>query len=154
MEVSLITPLSLAILPWADEWWGRQRLFMGLLLLMLAGFYLARFLYWLKLPAPDQRNILVGIGLILLLLAVRNVNYEPEGLFDFSWVGQSLRNLAVASSNLWLRDLFLLGLTAFSWWRGLTLLNRDIDVVRVGQRFRVGGLYITFGASSEAEFSN
>lgn len=142
MEVALITPLSLAILPWADAWWGRQRLFVGLLLLLLVGFYLGRFLYWLKLPAQDQRNVLVGVGLVLLFLAVRNINYQPESLFDFSWIGQSFRNLAIASTNLWLRDLFLLALTALSWWRGLSLLNRDIDVVRVGQRFRIGGLYL------------
>lgn len=142
MEVALITPFSLAILPWTDEWWGRQRLFFGVLLLMLAGFYLARFLSRIELPARDQRNILVGAGLLLMFLAIRNVNYDPEGLFDFSWIGQSLRSLAVIGGNLWLRDLFLLMLTALSWWRGLTLLNRDIDVVRVGHRFRVGGLYI------------
>ena len=142
MEVALLTPLSLAILPWADEWWGRQRLFVGLLLLLLAGFYLARFLSWLKLPDRDQRNILVGTGAIILFFALRSINYQPEGVFDFSWIGQSFRNLAIAGSNLWLRDLFLLMLTAVSWWRGLTLLNREIDVVRVGQRFRVGGLYI------------
>ena len=142
MEVSLLVPLSLAILPWADEWWGQQKLFLGLFLLMLASFYLARFLARIQLPARDQRNILLGAGLLLLFLAVRNVNYQPEGLFDFSWIGQSLRNLAIAQSNLWLRDLFLLMLTGLCWWRGITLLNRDIDVVRVGQRFRVGSLYI------------
>lgn len=142
MEVALIVPLSLAILPWTDEWWGRQRLFVGVFLLMLAGFYLARFLSWLRLPGRDQRNILVGVGAIFLFLAIRNLNYQPESLFDLSWIGQSLRNLAIAESNLWLRDLFLLMITAISWWRGLTLLNRDIDVVRVGQRFRVGGLYV------------
>ena len=142
MEVSLLVPLSLAILPWADEWWGQQKLFLGLFLLILASFYLARFLARIQLPARDQRNILLGAGLLLLFLAVRNVNYQPEGLFDFSWIGQSLRNLAIAQSNLWLRDLFLLMLTGLCWWRGITLLNRDIDVVRVGQRFRVGSLYI------------
>jgi hypothetical protein len=142
MEVALIVPLSLAILPWTNEWWGWQRLFFGVLLLMLAGFYLARFLSRLRLPTRDQRNILLGAGGLLLFLAIRNVNYQPEGLFDFSWIGQSLRNLALSNSNLWLRDFFLISLTALSWWRGLTLLNRDIDVVRVGQRFRVGGLYI------------
>ncbi|MAU00091.1 MAG: hypothetical protein CL608_23365 [Anaerolineaceae bacterium] len=142
MEVALITPFSLAILPWTDEWWGAQRLFFGVLLLMLAGFYLARFLTRIQLPARDQRNILVGAGLLLMFLAIRNINYDPAGLFDFSWIGQSLRNLATAGDNLWLRDLFLLMLTALSWWRGLTLLNRDIDVLRVGHRFRVGGLYI------------
>lgn len=142
MEVALITPFSLAILPWTDEWWGRQRLFVGVLLLMLAGFYLARFLSRIQLPARDQRNILVGAGLVLMFLAIRNVNYDPNSLFDFSWIGESLRSLAVIGGNLWLRDLFLLMLTALSWWRGLTLLNRDIDVVRVGYRFRVGGLYI------------
>ncbi len=142
MEVALITPLSLAILPWADAWWGQRRLFFGVLLLMLAGFYLARFLIFLQLPARDQRNILVGVGLLLLFLAIRNINYEPKGLLDFGWIEQSLRNLAIAGDNLWLRDLFLLMLTAVSWWRGLVLLNRDIDVVRVGKRFRVGGLYI------------
>lgn len=142
MEVALITPLSLAILPWTDEWWGRQRLFWGVLLLMLAGFYLARLLTFIRLPARDQRNILLGAGLLLMFLAIRNINYQPESVFDFSWIGQSLRNLAIAGDNLWLRDLFLLILTALSWWRGLTLLNREIDVVRVGRRFRVGGLYI------------
>lgn len=142
MEVTLLTPLALAILPWTDEWWGRSRLFWGLLLLMLAGFYLARCLAWLKLPARDQRNILVGVGLLILFLAVRNINYKPEGWFDFDWIGESLRNLALAGSNLWLKDLFLLMLTAVAWWRGLTLLNRSIDVIHMGRRFRVGGLYI------------
>lgn len=142
MEVTLLTPFALAILPWTDEWWGRSRLFFGLLLLMLAGFYLARLLAWLRLPTRDQRNILVGVGLVIVFLAVRNINYEPAGLFDFSWIGESLRNMALAGSNLWLKDLFLLMLTAVSWWRGLTLLNRSIDVVHVGRRFRVGGLYL------------
>ena len=142
MEVALMTPLSLAVLPWADEWWGRGRLFVGLLLLMLAGFYLARFLYWLKLPATDQRNLLVGSGLVLIFLIVRSLNYQPVSALDFSWIGQSLRNLAIAGSNLWLRDLFLIVLVALSWWRGLALLNREIDVVRVGKRFRIGGLYV------------
>ncbi len=142
MEITLLTPLALAILPWTDEWWGRSRLFVGLLLLMLAGFYLARFLAWLRLPVADQRNLLVGVGLVILFFAVRNINYAPEGLFDFGWIGESLRNLTLAGSNLWLKDLFLLMLTAVSWWRGLTLLNRSIDVVHMGRRFRVGGLYI------------
>lgn len=142
MEVTLLTPFALAILPWTDEWWGRSHLFFGLLLLMLAGFYLARCLAWLRLPAQDQRNILVGVGLVILFFAVRNINYEPSGLFDFSWIGESLRNLTLAGSNLWLKDLFLLMLTAVSWWRGLTLLNRSLDVVHVGRRFRVGGLYL------------
>lgn len=142
MEVSLITPLSLAILPWADAWWGRQRLFVSFLLLMMSSFYLARFVTWLKLPARDQKSILLVTGTLLLFLALRNINYQPESLFDFKWIGQSFRNLAVAGSNLWLRDLFLLGLTALSWWRGMTLLNRDVDVVRVGERFRFGGLFL------------
>lgn len=142
MEDALITPLSLAILPWADQWWGRQRLFVGILLLMLSGFYLARLLSWLKLPAQDQKKILLIMGVLLLFFAVRTINYQPESLFDFRWIRQSLRNLAVAGSNLWLRDLFLLALTALSWWRGMTLLNRDIDVVRVGERFRLGGLLL------------
>ncbi|MBK8906078.1 MAG: DUF4129 domain-containing protein [Anaerolineaceae bacterium] len=142
MEVTLLTPFSLAILPWTDEWWGRSRVFFGLLLLMLAGFYLARLLSALRLPAQDQRNILVGVGLVIVFLAVRNINYDPAGLLDFSWISESLRNLTLAGSNLWLKDLFLLMLTAVSWWRGLTLLNRSIDVVHVGRRFRVGGLYI------------
>ena len=142
MEVALMVPLSLAILPWTDEWWGRNRLFMGVFLLMMGSFYLARFLYRIQLPARDQRNILLGAGFLLLILAVRNINYQPEGLFDFSWISESLNNLAIAGSNLWLRDFFLLVLTGLSWWRGLTLLNRDIDVVRVGRRFRIGGLYI------------
>lgn len=142
MEDALITPLSLAILPWADQWWGRQRLFVGILLLMLSGFYLARLISWLQLPAQDQKNILLVTGIIILFFALRNINYQPESLFDFKWIGQSFRNLAVAGSNLWLRDLFLLALTALSWWRGMTLLNRDIDVVRVGERFRLGGLLL------------
>lgn len=142
MEVTLLTPLALAILPWTDEWWGRSRLFFGLLVLMLAGFYLARFLSWLQLPAGDQRNILVGVGAVILFLAVRNINYDPQGPFDFSWIGESLSNLALAGSNLWLKDLFLLMLTAVAWWRGLTLLNRSIDVIHMGRRFRIGGLYI------------
>jgi hypothetical protein len=80
MEVTLLTPFALAILPWTDEWWGRSRLFFGLLLLMLAGFYLARLPRLAAAARADQRNILVGVGLVILFFAVRNINYEPEGL--------------------------------------------------------------------------
>ncbi len=142
MEVSLITPLSLAILPWTDEWWGRQRLFIGFLLLMLTSFYFARFVYWLKLPERNQKSILLVAGSLLLFFAIRNINYQPESLFDFSWIRQSLRNLAVVGNNLWLRDLFLLGLAALSWWRGMMLLNREVDVIRIGKRFRFGVLFL------------
>jgi len=140
MEMLLIVPIALALMPWTA--WSLTAVSFGILAVILAPFYLARLMSWLKLAMRTQQRIMLLTALATILWSIRTLNYDVESLLDFSWISQFFRNLTVANNNLWQHDLALFVLIAVAWWRGILLVTREVDISRFGERFRRGGLFI------------
>ena len=141
MEVALIVPLAYAIMQWLDLF-QPGLLTLNLLALILFPSYFSRFLSWLKIPIETQKNVLIVFVFLLIIWAIRTFLYDLDSIFDFSWVSQLFRNMTLANNNLWHRDFGLFLLIAVCWWRGMLLVNQELDVSRFGVRFRNGGLII------------
>lgn len=139
MEVALIVPLAFALMPWLNTF-SPARVLAALLLLMLTPFFLIQFFSWLHLPTQTQRWFLITAMVLIILAAIPIYIYELTSIFNLRWIGQMLRNMAVADNNLWQRDIGLAVLIAFTWWRGMLFFSREVDVVRFGTRFRRSGL--------------
>lgn len=141
MEVSLITPLFLGFMPWAITWPPMQ-VTLWLLLLMLVPLNVARVMAYLQVPLARQRRWMLVLALSLSLWAVRTLLYDLESLFDLSWIGSFYTSLITADSSLWQRDMTILLLVGYTWWRGMLLVVREPDVNLLGKRLRVGGLLV------------
>ncbi len=140
MEIFLLVPIALSLMPWAS--WSQTAVSFGTLAAILTPFYLARLMNYLKLAMRIQQKIMFALAFTIILWSIRTLNYEMESLFDFRWIAQFFQNLAIAGNNLWQRDIGLFMLIGFAWWRGIVLVTREVDIVRFGDRFRRGGLFI------------
>ena len=84
MEVMLLTPLALALMPWAANW-PPSLTALWLLLLMLIPFNLARLLTTLEVALPRQRQILAAVALLAMFTAVPLLLYEPAARAGLGW---------------------------------------------------------------------
>ena len=140
-EVSLLVPFALALMPWA-RYWVPWQMMAYVLCLMLLPFYLIRLMTLLGLSLTDQRRFLLLGLLTVLIISVRNLLYEPDGLFDITWLRQLFTHLTASGYPFWARDLGLIGLVLYSWWRGMTLYERPTSLGWIGLQFRVRALLI------------
>ncbi len=140
MEMLLIVPIALSLMPWIS--WSQTAVSFSVLAAILLPFYLARLMNWFSLAMRIQQRAMFILAFMLILWSIRTLNYEMESLFDFRWIAQFFQNLAIAGNNLWQRDVGLFTLIGLAWWRGIVLVTREVDIVRFGERFRRGGLFI------------
>ncbi|MCL4266523.1 MAG: DUF4129 domain-containing protein [Anaerolineae bacterium] len=141
MDVALLTPFALAIMERTQSW-PPGLFFLWLLLITLLAFNLARLMGALFVPTQYQQ-VVMAVGLALLLfMSLRTLVYEPQSLWDISWMGLFFRYINEAGNLLWMRDVVIFFLVVLMWARGIQLVGREMTVNRIGLRLRVGGLII------------
>lgn len=150
MEISLLAPVFLAGTPWT-RFWSQGVFAVWLLLLMLIPFNLIRVMSLVNVPKDRQRLVLVGGLFLTVLISLRTVLYEPSGLFDFSWLVEFFGHSGQPESPLWGRDVAVFIIVCFSWWRGISLAGRSMDIGDVGVRFRFGALFLAILVGGIAE---
>lgn len=141
MEAALIVPLAYALMQWLNIYQPLTVLF-HILLLLLLPHYLSRLLTWLDMPIANQKKTLAIVVLLIIFGTVRAALYDTSSVFDLSWIGELFRSMTQANNNDWHRDFGLFFLISFCWWRGMLLINQEVDISRFGDHFRKGGLYI------------
>ena len=141
MEVALLTPLLLTVMPWA-RYWEAGRTLLWLLLIMLFAFNLARLLSVLKLPADHQRTIMALVLFFFIFFAVRELVHQPASLFDLRWLRQFAMDIAERGNLRWTQVVGLFIAIVMMWTRGLALVNREFDINRIGLWLRIGGLIL------------
>jgi hypothetical protein len=142
MDVAVITPVALIVLPWI-RFWPLPALAAWVLFVLLISFNLSRFMSLADIDAARQRRLMLIAFLLLFFLSLRSLVYDPQSLLDLSWLGAFANRLASFSPALWRRDLVLLALVALLWQRGLALSGRHVAVTEVGFRLRLGALILT-----------
>lgn len=141
MEVALLTPL-VAILLLLSHDWPSGLLLVWLLLLMYLPFNLVRLMSVLDWPRSRQQLILAVTLLLIYLLSLRTLFFQPVSLLDFSWIGQFFASIAESDNAYWQQSLGWFALVVFVWWRGLRLIGKTFSINSAGRRLRVGGLVI------------
>lgn len=141
MEIALLTPTSMALMPWTG-FWSPAQVALWLLCLLLLAFNLIRLMSLLWLNAEIQRNILVAGFLALVFVTFPILLYQQGSIFDLSWLAGFFENLAGEGNQLWTRDLSLFLLMLLVWWRGIRLAGQNLSVHRAGLRLRIGGLLL------------
>ena len=141
MEMALLTPIALSLMPWA-RYWPSGQLLLWMLLLMLFIFNFIRMLAVLRIPPDSQRTIIAIALLLTTFFIIRGVVHNPTSLFDLSWIGQFVNDVGEPNNFRWTQDLSLFILVVFVWYRGTKLVNRSFDMKQIGLRLRLGGLLI------------
>lgn len=141
MDVAVIAPVALIVLPWI-RFWPLPAFTAWLLIVLLIPFNLSRFMSLADVDTARQRRVMLVAFLLLFFLSLRTLIYEPQSLLDLSWLGAFAGRLARFSATLWRRDLVFLALVALLWQRGLALARRPVAVTEVGFRLRLGALVL------------
>ena len=139
MDVSLLVPFALSLMPFA-RYWPPGQLLAWLLLLMLFAFYLTRLLSALYLPAQQQQVVTAVLLTVILFFSIRAILHNPVSFWDVSWIGDFITSLTTSRNNLWSRDVALFLLIVYIWSRGLQLAGRSYQLDSAGLRLRLGGL--------------
>lgn len=139
MDVALIAPLALGFI-----FWTRARplvpFIAWLFLVLLIPFNLSRLMSIAGIELRRQRNwIMIGFALALIL-TMRSLLFQPQALFDLSWIGALGDRIVNRPGELWQREVALFVLLAILWSRGLALTSRYVAVNEIGFRLRLGGL--------------
>ncbi|MCB8918421.1 MAG: DUF4129 domain-containing protein [Ardenticatenaceae bacterium] len=141
MEVALLAPLLLAVMPWA-RFWSPAGFALWLLLVMLIPFNLSRVMSLARFSLFRQQNVLLLAFLLTLLISLRAMLYAPLPLFSMDWLRSLGSHFAEARNPFLRRDLLLFLLLGLLWWRGIALTTRKVDIDELGLRVRVGGLIL------------
>lgn len=150
MEISLLAPLFLAMTSWA-RFWPPGLFALWLLLFMLVPFNLIRVMSLLNVPKDRQRLVLAGGLVITILLTLRTLLYEPASLVDFAWLGEFFAHTGQPDNPLWGRDVTVFVVVCLTWWRGISLAGRHMDIGDVGVRFRMVSLFLAVLVAGIAE---
>lgn len=139
MDVALLAPVALGFLAWTRSW-PLVAFIAWLFLILLIPFNLSRLMSIVGVELARQRNVILLTFILALLLATRSLLYQPQSIFDMSWVGSLANRIVTQPGELWQREVALFVLLAFLWARGLTLTSRRVAINDVGFRLRLGGL--------------
>lgn len=139
MELALFTPFCLAFMPWASLW-SVPQFFLFLLCLILIPFNLIRFLSLIEVPLNQQRTILLLGLVVIILISMRTLLYNPDSAFDLSWLGEFFVHIRSSGYPFWARDFIILGIVVYLWWRGIRLVDRSRDIDMIGLQFRIRAL--------------
>jgi hypothetical protein len=153
MEVALFTPVILFFMRWA-RFWPTGQLTLWILLMMLLPFNLVRFLSALQIERRYQKRVVLLVLIITLLVAWRILLFSPRSFLDFGWLIDLFGDTSTSGGLLWARVVTLFLLILFMWWRGLSLVQFQPDIGRVGLRLRAGILlFIPFALLPQARVS-
>ncbi|MFZ0546994.1 MAG: DUF4129 domain-containing protein [Candidatus Promineifilaceae bacterium] len=150
MEISLLAPVFLMALPWA-KFWSPGIFTLWLLLFMLVPFNLIRVMSLINTPKDRQRLVLVGGLFIAVLFSLRALLYEPTSLVDFHWLGEFFIHTGQPENPLWGRDVAVFVIVCLTWWRGISLAGRSMDIGDIGVRFRFVSLFLAILVGGIAE---
>ncbi|MEZ4512516.1 MAG: DUF4129 domain-containing protein [Chloroflexota bacterium] len=140
MEVALLTPVALALLPWLRYWPAAQTLLL-LLLLLLLPFNLVRLLDQMAVPLERQRLVVMA-GVVWAMVLLLRLLYGASSPWDLGWLTAVYHTLTQNNNDLWLRDFLMIALVGFTWWRGIVLVTREPEIASLGALFRRGALII------------
>ncbi len=143
MEVAILTPVALMLMPWA-RYWPVPLVTLWVLLLMLLPFNLVRFMGALGLRRTRQRNIMVLLLLGIILLSWRMLIFAPRPLLDLSWLGEFFVSIGEGGEAVWLRTIAVFFVVLVAWWRGLRLVRIRPGIDTVGFRLRAAALIYLF----------
>lgn len=141
MELSIATPLLLAVTPWARLWPVGLVVFL-LLLLMLVPFNLARLMNALKIDFDRQRIFMVAALIVTILVTWRLLLYSPRPFGEIGWIREFLEHIETPDNPYRIRELISFLIVTIMWWRGLSLVGRNVDIAEIGFRMRLGVLLI------------
>ena len=141
MEMALLTPFALSLMPWA-RYWPAGQVLLWLMLLMLFVFNLIRLLATLQIDPDRQRTMIAGMLLLTVFFTIRKLVHNPTSLLDMRWVGQFVNDVGEPGNFRWTQDASIFLLVVFVWYRGTRLVNRTFDMKQIGLRLRLGGLLI------------
>lgn len=140
-EASLLTPFAMVVMSWS-RFWQPGLVFLWLLLLMLLPFNLIRLMGLLQWGRSRQRRVMIAAMIFAVLLSWRTLLYEASSPLDFGWLGQFATNMAEGGNLVWTRDLSVFVFTILSWWRGMRLALKPLEIGNAGLRLRIGGLVL------------
>lgn len=141
MEVALIVPVALSAMEWA-RFWPVAPFTLWLLFILLIPFNLHRILSLTETPVRRRQNVLLLALVATFVVSARALLFDPDSLFDVGWVVDLFNHFTEPGNPLLGRDLGLFFLLAFTWWRGLSLTNRQVEFKESGLRLRLGGLLL------------
>ena len=141
MEMTLLTPFLATLLP-APRAWSPGLFLLWLLLLMYLPFNLVRLMSTMDWPRSRQQVILATAVILIYILSIRALFYQPASLFDWSWISQFFGSVAESDNREWLQNLGWFIVVVFVWWRGLRLVGKTFSIYSAGQRLRIGGLVL------------
>lgn len=141
MEVAVLTPIFLAMMPWT-RFWSPGLFALVLLLLMLIPFNMSRAMTLRRWPLARQQNWLAAGLVVALFFVYRLLLYGHYSLFSLAWLGEMYDHLASAGNPFWGRDLLIFFVVVIVWWRGISLVGRPIGIRSLGLRVRVVGLLL------------
>lgn len=141
MELSIIAPLALALMPWA-RYWSPTQVVIWLLLIMFIPFNLSRIASILEVPVQRQQIIMALTLIATILLSWRLMVYPDYDLFDIGWLGEMFGHVTESGNPYRSRELALFVLVVVGWWRGISLVGRRVDVRDTGSRLRMGVLLL------------
>jgi hypothetical protein len=139
MDIALLVPLALALMPFA-RYWPPAQLFGWLLLLMLFALNLTRLMSALHISPGRQQGITAVLLTLTIFLSLQAILHSGRGLFDFRWIGEFFNSVTTSRDTRWGRDVALFLLIVIAWTRGIQLAGREFEVDRAGLRLRLGGL--------------
>ena len=108
--------------------------FLAILFLLLATFYLARFLQHFDLPLASLRGIGVGLGGLCIFIILRVLFADGAGLHGSLLIRGQLMASAIG---------------VVLWWRGARLAQKEISFDNVLTSFRIGILALVFTVALE-----
>lgn len=135
-EIALIIPIVYRFNPWA-QLWPPLLLTIWFLLFALIPTHLSRLLSLYEIRRARQPFIILGLGLIFIILALRLVLYQQYGPLNFGWLSEFNNHLIESRHPFTDRDFGVLFIAGLLWWRGTSLIGRKTDIIDMGIRFRV-----------------
>ena len=145
-EVSWVAPIF-AALSQATLQHRPLLLWLGMLVLLLAFFYIYRALVLANLSILLQQGLLLATLLLTIFLVVRYHIYAGAALHGAEWIGHLWTRLT--SVTVFLPEMLAILALIYLWARGIHLARRSISVDSVGFSFRAGIIIlIWFGVAN------
>lgn len=141
MEVALIAPAALVILPWA-HFWPIPAFAIWLLLVMFIPFNLSRLMSLIDVSLERQQRVIWIAFLLTVIVSLRTLLFDAPRPWSLSWLAELAGYFTVAGNPYLGRLLALFFLIVVVWWRGIALTDRRVEVTEVGLRLRLGGLVL------------
>jgi hypothetical protein len=141
MEASLLAAFTVGFFRFT-RFWSPTYLFIYLLCLILIPFNLSRVMHMVDMPLQRAKNIQLGGLLLAIFFGLRLLLYSGGFILDPRWVLDLGRDFFDLGNPFWWRNIVFTLFITITWWRGLSLTSREVDIDAMGLRIRVGGLFL------------